>query len=265
MWAINLRIAAVVLGTLALYTLIANKIPQVQSEVPRALALGADVTPEQLVAAGGDLYNGAGGCTACHGLGTRAPNIVSDERGQGPIGARCGNRERGKDCKTYLHEALTKPGAFVVPGYEPIMPDVSRTLSAQQVWALIAYLQSLGGTVDVTASDIPATAGDGGRGTGEGATSAGFANGSTDPMAMLRGGGCVGCHKIGEEGAAVGPDLTRVGARLSAAGIREAILAPDARVSRGFENFAGIMPKNYGEQMTAAQLETLVRFLGARR
>lgn len=265
MWAINLRIAAVVLGTLAVYTLIANKIPQVQSEVPKALALGADVTPEQLVAAGGDLYNGAGGCTACHGLGTRAPNITSDERGQGAIGARCGNRERGKDCKTYLYEALTQPGAFVVPGYEPIMPDVSRTLSPQQVWALVAYLESLGGTVTVTAADIPAAGGEGGRGTGEGAASAGFAKGTMDPMTMLRDGGCIACHKIGAEGAAVGPDLSRVGARLSAAGIREAILAPDARTSPGYENFAGIMPKNYGEQMTASQLEALVRFLAGRR
>jgi len=265
MWAINLRIAAIVLGTLALYTLIANKIPQVQSEVPRALALGADVTPEQLVAAGSDLYNGSGGCTACHGLGTRAPNIPTDEKGQGAIGARCGSREPGKDCKAYLHEALTRPGAFVVPGYEPIMPDVSRTLSPQQIWALVAYLQSLGGTVTVTASDIPAQ---GGRGTGEGGSGSaggGFANGSVDPMAMLRDGGCVGCHKIGAEGGAVGPDLSRVGARLTAAGIREAILAPDAKISPGFENFAGIMPKNYGEQMTAGQLEALVRFLGARR
>ena len=48
MWSINLRIFGVVLGTLAVYTLIANKIPQVQSEVPRALTLGANVTPEQL-------------------------------------------------------------------------------------------------------------------------------------------------------------------------------------------------------------------------
>jgi len=57
MWAINLRIFGVVLGTLALYTLIANKIPQVQSEVPRALSLGANVTPEQLVAAGDQLFH----------------------------------------------------------------------------------------------------------------------------------------------------------------------------------------------------------------
>ncbi|MGH7529984.1 MAG: c-type cytochrome, partial [Gemmatimonadales bacterium] len=155
MWAINLRIAAVVLGTLALYTLIANKIPQVQSEVPQALTLSANVTPEELVAAGEQLYQGAGGCTACHGLGTRAPNLLTDERGQGPIGARCGSREPGTSCKTYLHESLTRPGGFVVQGYEPIMPDLSRTLSPQQVWALVAYLESQGGTVDVTAADIP--------------------------------------------------------------------------------------------------------------
>src|SRR5258708_40322096 len=155
MWAINLRIIGVVLGTLALYTLIANKIREVQSEVPHALTLGANVTPEQLRSAGDQLYHGAGGCTACHGLGTRAPNLLTDEKGQGPIGARCGKRESGKDCKAYLHEALTQPGAFVVAGYEPIMPDMTRTLSPQQICAVIAYLASQGGTITGSASDVP--------------------------------------------------------------------------------------------------------------
>jgi len=58
-WGTNLRIVLVVLGTLALYTLIANKIPQVQSEVPQTLALGLNVTADQLVAAGEKVYNGA--------------------------------------------------------------------------------------------------------------------------------------------------------------------------------------------------------------
>src|SRR5437763_9107689 len=71
MWATNLKVVGIVLGTLALYTLIANKIPQVQSEVPQTLTLGANVTPEQLVAAGEKVFNGIGGCTTCHGLGTR--------------------------------------------------------------------------------------------------------------------------------------------------------------------------------------------------
>jgi mono/diheme cytochrome c family protein len=264
MWATNLKILGVVLGTLALYTLIANKIPQVQSEVPRALTLGADVTPEQLAQAGEQVFTGIGGCTTCHGLGTRAPNLLTDEKGQGPIGARCGKREPGKDCKAYLYESLTRPGAFVVSGYEPIMPDMTRTLSPQQIWAVIAYLESQGGAITVSASDIPAES-PGSRPGSAGGGGPGIAGGSSDPMAIVHAAGCIGCHKIGAEGAAVGPDLTHVGARLTAAGIREAILLPDAKVTKGFEKFAGIMPKTFGDQLTANQLEALIRFLAAHK
>src|SRR5258706_3370541 len=192
MWAINLRIIGVVLGTLALYTLIANKIPQVQSEVPHALTLGANVTPEQLTTAGDQLYHGAGGCTACHGLGTRAPNLLTDEKGQGPIGARCGKREPGKDCKAYIYESLTSPRAFVVTGYEPIMPEMGRILSPQQIWALVAFLESNGGTVDVTASDIPAASGAPGANSGAAGapTAAGIAGGFTQPMGKIPRRGC---------------------------------------------------------------------------
>src|SRR6185503_15197073 len=112
MWGTNLRILGVVIGTLAFYTLLANSIPQVQSEVPRTIAMGPNVTAEELVVIGEQLYNGSGGCTACHGLGTRAPNLLTDERGTGAIGARCGKRAAGKSCKEYLHEALVHPGAF---------------------------------------------------------------------------------------------------------------------------------------------------------
>jgi mono/diheme cytochrome c family protein/cytochrome c551/c552 len=266
MWAINLRIVGVVLGTLALYTLIANKIPQVQSEVPRALSLGANVTPEQLVAAGDQLYHGAGGCTACHGLGTRAPNLLTDEKGLGPIGARCGKREVGKDCKAYLYESLISPRAYVVSGYEPIMPEMGRILSPQQLWALVAFLESNGGTVDVTASDIP-PAGSSTTSTlsTTSTASGGIAAGSTDPMTLIRGAGCTGCHKIGSEGGAIGPNLTHVGSRLSAALIRECILKPDTRVSKGYEKFVGVMPKMFGNQLTGAQLEALVQFLSSQK
>jgi mono/diheme cytochrome c family protein len=263
MWATNLRIIGVVLGTLALYTLIANKIPQVQSEVPRALSLGANVTPEQLVSAGDQLYHGAGGCTACHGLGTRAPNLLTDEKGAGPIGARCGKREAGKDCKAYLHESLANPRAYVVTGYEPIMPEMGRILSQQQIWALVAFLESNGGTVDVSASDIPSST------TSTTSTSStpstGIAGGSTDPMTIIRGAGCTGCHKISGEGGAIGPDLTHVGSRLSANLIRESILLPDAKVAKGFEKFKGVMPKTFGNQLTGAQLEALVQFLASHK
>lgn len=268
MWVTNLKIVAVVLGTLAVYTLIANKIPQVQSEVPQSLTLGSDVTPEQLVAAGEKVYTGIGGCTTCHGLGTRAPNLLTDEKGTGAIGARCGKREPGKSCKQYLYESLGQPGGYVVAGYQPIMPVMTSQLSPPQIWAVIAFLESQGGTVDVTATDIPAApASRPGSEPTPGASpgSAAFAGGSTDPKELIKTGGCLVCHKLGADGAPIGPDLTHIGSRVNANYIRESILDPGAKIAKGFEKFAGIMPKTFGQQMTAAQLEALVRFLASQK
>ena len=158
MWGTNLRILGVVLGTIALYTLLANAIPQVESEVPEELSFTGDVSPEQLIEAGQELYDGAGGCTACHGLGTRAPNLLTDQGGLGAIGARCGQRVAGEDCKAYLHQSMVDPNAYVVEGFQPIMPDMSRTLSEAQIWSMIAFLQSQGGEVTVTAADLQTAA-----------------------------------------------------------------------------------------------------------
>lgn len=264
MRGVNLRILGVVLGTLAVYTLIANKIPQVQSEVPQTLSLGANVTPEQLVAAGEKVFTGIGGCTVCHGLGTRAPNLLTDEQGTGAIGLRCAKREPGKSCKQYLYESLDNPTAYVASGYQPIMPVMTRQLSPQQIWAVIAFLESQGGTVDVSGSDIPAQAAPsagGGGGAGGGA----FAGGSTDPQAIIDAAGCLGCHKLNGAGGAIAPDLTHVGTRRSADSIRRKILDPMSSTSKGYEKFAGVMPKTFGIMMSAAQLEALVQFLAAHK
>lgn len=266
MWATNLKIVGIVLGTLAVYTLIANKIPQVQSEVPQTLTLGANVTPEQLVAAGEKVFNGIGGCTTCHGLGTRAPNLLTDEKGTGPIGVRCGKREAGKDCKAYLYESLDQPTAYIVSGYQPIMPVMTKQLSPAQIWSVIAFLESQGGTVDVTASDIPATSptsttagGGGGGGSG------GFAGGSVDPKAIIAAAGCLACHKLEGQGQTIAPDLTHVGSRRDAESIRKKILDPMSSIAKGYEKLAGIMPKTFGTMMNASQLEALAQFLAAHK
>jgi len=270
MWATNLKIVGIVLGTLALYTLIANKIPQVQSEVPQALTLGANVTPEQLVAAGEKVFNGIGGCTTCHGLGTRAPNLLTDEKGTGPVGVRCAKREPGKSCKQYLYESLDNPTAYVVAGYQPIMPVMTRQLSPQQIWAVIAYLEAQGGTVDVSGADIPAeTPGArpgsaGGSGPTPGA-SPGVAGGSTDPKAIIQAAGCLVCHKLDGQGQVIAPDLTHVGSRRDAASIRKKILDPTSSIAQGYEKLAGIMPKTFGTMMNAAQLEALAQYLAAHK
>ena len=84
-------------------------------------------------------------------------------------------------------------------------------------------------------------------------------------MTLFRAAGCVGCHKIGAEGGNVGPDLSHVGARRSAESIRTKILDPASSTARGYERFAGIMPKTFGTTLTAAQFEALVRFLAAHK
>ena len=162
------------------------------------------MTPEQLVAAGEKVFNGIGGCTTCHGLGTRAPNLVTDERGTGPIGVRCAKREPGKSCKQYLYESLADPTAYVVSGYQPIMPVMTRQLSPEQVWAVIAYLEAQGGTVDVTADDI-AKSKQASGGPTPGASpgspgSPGLAGGSTDPKQIIQAAGCLACHKLEGQG-----------------------------------------------------------------
>jgi mono/diheme cytochrome c family protein len=262
MFLTNLKIVLVVALTLAAYTLVANMIPQIESEVPEELSLSGEVTPQQLVAAGERVYNGAGGCTACHGLGTRAPNLLTSEGDAGPIGNRCADRQPGMDCKEYIHTSLVDPSAYVVEGYAPIMPEVSRTLSNNQIWALVAFLQSQGGEVTVTAEDIGAAGAKApSAAASAGADGAGTAPATDDPRQLMDELGCLACHQIAGEGNAVGPSFDDVGARHDAAFIRESILNPAAQASPGYENLTSLMPPNFGERMSAAQLEALVRFL----
>jgi menaquinol-cytochrome c reductase cytochrome b/c subunit len=62
--------------------------------------------------------------------------------------------------------------------------------------------------------------------------------------------GCLGCHKIGENGNALAPELTDIGAKLPAAAIERTLLNP-----------SGIMPQ-YGN-LPQEKLDNLVRFLAS--
>ncbi|MGH7718185.1 MAG: c-type cytochrome [Gemmatimonadaceae bacterium] len=268
MWKTNLSVLAVALLVIGFYTAVAHVIPQLESEVPEALAFSGEVTPEALVAAGEKVYNGAGGCTACHGLGTRAPNLLTDHAGEGSIGARCGSRQQGMDCKAYLYQAMTAPGAHMVPGFENIMPDMRRQLGEDQIWATIAFLQSQGGEVTVTGADLPTSAPGGAAPAGANAGAAAGAatvTATSDPKQLLTEKGCLGCHVLEGAGGPVGPPFDGMGRLLTEAQIRRAILEPNADTARGFERFAGTMPATFGQQLSAAQLEVVVRFLGAQR
>jgi mono/diheme cytochrome c family protein len=62
--------------------------------------------------------------------------------------------------------------------------------------------------------------------------------------------GCLGCHKIGENGNSLAPELTEIGAKLPAAAIERTLLNP-----------AGIMPKY--DQLPQEKLDNLVEFLAS--
>ncbi len=256
----NLKVGALALIVIGFYTMVAHLIPQLQSEVPESLELGVDVTTDQLMAAGEQMFNGAGGCTACHGLGTRAPNLLSDHAGLGPIGGRC-TSGFGADCKNYLYTSMTNPGDSVVPGFANIMPDVRRQLDGNQIWAIIAFLQSRGGDVTVTAADLPAES----AAVAAGAAVAVARSATMDPRQLLQENACIGCHQLDGAGPPIGPSFDGIGARLTADQIRLSVLDPAAEVSSGYEQFAAMMPKTFGEQLSAAQLEAIVQFLVARK
>src|SRR5213595_1518625 len=152
---------ATVFGVLIMsgYSGFANSIPQIESKPPQELSLeGGNVTPAQLIKAGEEIFKTKGTCEICHRIGqkgTRAPDL-------GGIGARAGKTKPGMSAKAYIIESLLQPSAYIVEGYPPIMPAVDKppiALNRSEVWALTAFLESLGGTVDVTLDDIPKTVG----------------------------------------------------------------------------------------------------------
>ena len=73
--------------------------------------------------------------------------------------------------------------------------------------------------------------------------------------------GCGSCHTFAPAGATgtVGPNLGEVLAGKDAAFIDESIVDPNAEIASGFS--AGIMPQNYGQELSQQQLDDLVAFL----
>lgn len=261
MSSVDLKIVLVTAVTIGAYLVVANIIPQLESDLPPEVAIGEDVTPEELVDLGRQLYEGAGGCLACHAEtpGARGPNLRTDYRGQGPIGARCGERVPGLDCKDYLHQALVRPQEAILDDWPPIMPPADRALTQPQIWAIVAYLESHGGEVTVTAADIPDEPADAPDAE---PAEPGLAAMGVEELVRTE---CLVCHTMAGEGVELGPTFDGIGARRSPEELRLAILDPPAVVEEGYEDLVGAMPANFGDRLTAAQLESLVRYLSELR
>src|SRR2546428_5627039 len=207
---VGLKVGVFALIVMGGYTYFANSIPQIESKPPQELSLeGGNVTPAQLVKAGEEIFHTKGSCETCHRSGqkgTRAPDLAG-------IGARAGKTKPGMSAKQYILESLLQPGAYVVEGYPNIMPQVDKrpiALNRSEIWALTAFLESLGGSVDVTLDDIQKTAG--GAAGGGAAVELKIPGDPKAGEAVFSGkGACIACHKAGKIGASpVGPDLSQI-------------------------------------------------------
>jgi len=250
--------ALVVIGS---YTYYANSIPQLQSKPPEELSLeGGNVTPEQLVKAGEGIFKEKGTCEICHRIGqkgTRAPDLAG-------IGASAAKRKAGMTAKAYIIESLLDPNAHLVEGYPPIMPKADRPpigLNRSELWALTAFLESLGGTVAVKLDDIPKTAGAAAAGGGQAAEVKLPGDPKAGQAVFMGKGACIACHKAGSIGASpVGPDLSQIAKIQTTEYIMAKILNPAGMGTvAGYP--AGVMPPTLGQTLTAREYLDLVAFL----
>jgi putative heme-binding domain-containing protein len=135
-----------------------------------------------------------GHCALCHGQ--------TAEGGRGPNLA-VPNLRRAAD-----NAALFRVIQQGVPGSEM---DGAWQLTEREVWQVAAYLRSLG---RVAAEPLPGNAARGKR--------------------VYADAGCAACHVIQGAGTGLGPELSEIGARRSAAYLRQSLLDPGMSAPEGF-------------------------------
>ena len=134
-------------------------------------------------------------------------------------------------------------------------PTPSECVDVQGGQLSNAECERPGVDADPTATPLPSGIGGGDNG--------GLSAGAT---IFSRTAGCGACHANQAAGTngQVGPDLSSVGARLSAAEVRESIVDPDAVIAADCPTGpcpSGVMPSTFAGVLTSEQLDSLVEFL----
>lgn len=251
----------------AFYGYVGQLVPQKETYPPRDTEVGEDLTTSEMVDAGREIYEGKGTCVSCHTIGSSEAGRFPDLAG---IGASSASRVEGLSDVEYLAESLYEPDFYIVDGFSPGMPPVDKppiSLNPQEVLAVIAYLQSLGGRPTVTmqtklgyaaanqdnvATDIASTEEAGSEELGG--------------EALLAAQGCNACHSLTEPVRLVGPSLFDVGKRLTRGEIYEALMDPDATIAEGYP--PGLMSTSmnasgFYKKTTLKQLESMVDHLAS--
>jgi putative heme-binding domain-containing protein len=147
--------------------------------------------------------------------------------------------ETGEDytATDYLVESLAKPDAYLVEGYKNEMaivyaPPISLTLD--DIKAVISYLQSQGGDLDMEAIETPS----GIAAKYYARIAAAGAAGGGDPGAgeEVFADNCGECHQLKGEGGEIGPPLDGISAK-GLKFITDSILRPTKKITEGYETY----------------------------
>ena len=228
---------------IAFFLYVGNSIPQTRKDPPKELELSTEMSKDDFIKAGEQVFYGKGTCALCHPIGEhgeRCPDLAGvGERAAARVkeDSYKGTAESGPE---YLVESLHNPAVYVVEGYQPSMPALGRQLNDLEMVAVVSFLQSLGGEVTVdgntsfakyrgaAAAPAPAAAA-----APAAAPAAAEASGKSGEELMAQW-ACNTCHKFDGPDKLVGPSLWDIGKRQDANYIRESILSPDAVLAEGF-------------------------------
>jgi len=145
-----LNVILLVLGSTALYTYIGQLVPQKTVMPPEETVMRQDMTPDDLAQVGRGIAEGKGLCLTCHTIGKSGALRFPDLQG---IATRASDRIPGLDSLHYMARSIYHPDEYIVPGFNPGMPKIDKppiALNDQEIVAVIAFLQSLGGTPSVS-------------------------------------------------------------------------------------------------------------------
>ena len=145
-----LRIAGLVLASTAFYTYVGQLVPQKEVLPPQETVLRADLTTADMVTVGRQLMEGKGLCMTCHTIGRSGALRFPDLDG---VASRAATRVPGLNDVEYFAQSLYAPDTYIVPGFNPGMPVINKPpigLTDQEILTVIAALQSMGGTANVT-------------------------------------------------------------------------------------------------------------------
>jgi putative heme-binding domain-containing protein len=245
-----LKVSLFVLTLVALFVW-AGEVVSRASGSTRRVAPGEEIT----VANGELIFWDPGKCHTCHAVGTRGSSVRGPNLGNSADGdammiraaSRASERSaalgREMSPTEYLMESLVDPSAHLVPGFKDEMPIVYEPpirLDPDELTSVTLYLQSLGGQPDVALITVPPEVRLSYRDAPAEIPWQPYLEGDSargrelffDPNGPTR---CAGCHRIGEEGGTIGPELTSVAGTRTIQSIVESLVEPSASIPVGYE------------------------------